>query len=99
MCMSYCIFAITMPEMFGAEEHMGNPLAKHLLEAPESEQGIDHEFLTEAVSRFDDDESIRGALVEGMEQLSKDLARKCMNDDYKPYVLVGCALYTYTQRC
>lgn len=88
MCMSYCIFAITMPEMFGAEEHMGNPLPKHLLEAADSEQGIDHEFFVEAVSRFDEDSSIKEALVEAMEQLGKDLARKTMNDDYKPYVLV-----------
>lgn len=99
MCMSYCIFAITMPEMFGLEEHMGNPLPKHLLEVPESELGIDHEFMTEAVSRFEDDDSIRSALVEAMEQLSKDLARKSMNDDYKPYILVSeRALATFQTR-
>ncbi|KAI9843901.1 MAG: hypothetical protein M1837_006055 [Sclerophora amabilis] len=87
LCMSYCIFAATMPDMFGQEYPSSNPLTPHLLVDPESDRGICHDFLSEAVRRFDEDESIKDALVNAVEELSRQLAGKTMNDDYKPYVL------------
>ncbi|KAL9058556.1 MAG: hypothetical protein Q9162_001711 [Coniocarpon cinnabarinum] len=87
MCMSNCIFAVTMPEMFGQDTPQSNLLTPHLLQEPDSEKGVCHEFLQEAVSRFDDDDSVKVILVEAMEQLSQELATKSMNDNYKPYVL------------
>ena len=87
MCMSNCIFAVTMPEMFGQESTSKNPLVYHLLKEPESDQGICHEFLQEAVARFEEDESIKDTLVEAMEQLSEDLSNMTMNDNYKPYLM------------
>ena len=88
LCMSYCIFAATMPEeMFGLEASNKNPLVEHLLCDPDRDAGICHEFLQEAVARFPEDESIKNALVEAMEQLSLDLSKLSMNDDYKPYVM------------
>lgn len=89
LCMSYCIFAITMPDMFGQEASPINPLAKHLLVDPEHDRGICHEFLSEAVSRFPEDDTIKDALVGAMEQLSLGLSKKSMNDDYKLYVQVS----------
>jgi len=89
LCMSYCIFAITMPDMFGQETTPINPLAKHLLVDPEHDRGICHDFLSEAVSRFSEDDSIRDALVGAVEQLSQELSKKSMNDDYKLYVQVS----------
>jgi ubiquitin conjugation factor E4 B len=87
LCMSYCIFAITMPEMFGSDTPPENTLAKHLLAEPQSELGIDHDFLNEAVSRFEEDESIKIALVGAVEQLSNQLAAMSMNDiEYKHYL-------------
>lgn len=91
LCFNYCIFAATMPDMFG-EESVPNssPLAEHLLAEPESDRGICHDFISEAVSRFNDEENgeeVKNALVEAMEQLSQQLARLSMNDDYKPYIL------------
>ncbi|KAI5237011.1 hypothetical protein E4T43_08258 [Aureobasidium subglaciale] len=87
LCMSYCIFAITMPEMFGFESPPENTLAKHLLEEPTSDSSIDHDFLNEAVSRFEDDESIKDALVGAIEQLSRQLAVISMNEvKYKLYL-------------
>ena len=88
ICMSYAMFAVTLPDMFGREAEIPSPLAKHLLLEPESDRGICHDFLTEAVSRFSEDESIKDAIVQAMEQLSAQMATKSMTGDYKPYVTV-----------
>ena len=85
--MSYCIFAVTMPEMFGSEISDKNPLTEYLLYDPDRDAGIDHDFLQEAVARFPEDESVKDALVQATEQLSLDLSNLSMNDDYKPYVM------------
>jgi len=88
LCFSYCIFTVTMPDMFGQEPSPVNSLAEHLLVDSEHDRGICHDFLSEAVSRFDEDESVKEALVGAMEQLSRELSKLSMNDDYKPYILV-----------
>ncbi|KAL8656209.1 MAG: hypothetical protein Q9210_000404 [Variospora velana] len=95
LCMSYCIFAITMPEMFGREQTDTSPLIPHLLVDPEDDEGICHDFLTEAVSRFAEDDTIEPALVKAVEGLSRELAKKTMNDDYKSYVLALRHLVRY----
>ena len=88
LCMSYCIFAMTIPEMFGIEDNEGDALAGHLLADPDSEDGICHDFYSEAIARFPEDDTVKGKLVESIEQLSLDLAKISMNEDYKPYVRV-----------
>lgn len=65
-----------------------NILVPHLLIDPEQDRGLDQDFLTEAVARFEEDESIQEVLVGAVEEMSRQLSRKTMNDDYKPYVLV-----------
>ncbi|KAL8802696.1 MAG: hypothetical protein Q9182_003654 [Xanthomendoza sp. 2 TL-2023] len=95
LCMSYCIFAITMPEMFGRETPDSSPLLPHLLVDPEDDRGLCHDFLAEAVSRFADDDTIEPALVGAIEDLSRQLAQKTMNDDYKTYVLALRHLVRY----
>ncbi|OJJ44696.1 hypothetical protein ASPZODRAFT_134789 [Penicilliopsis zonata CBS 506.65] len=87
LCLSYCIFAITMPEMFGLDSSAKSPLQQHLLLDPEDDKGVDFEFLAEAVRRFEEDDTIKPALIAAVEGLSRDLAKKNVNDDYKPYVL------------
>ncbi|KAI9829054.1 MAG: hypothetical protein M1832_000077 [Thelocarpon impressellum] len=87
LCMSYCLFAVTMPDMFGLEAPASNPLTPHLLVDPEDDRGVCHDFLSEAVLRFDEDEAVKEALVGAVEELSQQLARLTMNDDFKPYVL------------
>ena len=89
LCMSYCIFAATMPEMFGLEPPEKNPLAEHLLVDPDHDHGLCHDFLREAVSRFPEDDSIKEALVGAVEDLSRDLSKMSMNDNFKPYILVS----------
>jgi hypothetical protein len=55
---------------------------------PEDDNGVDLEFLSEAVKRFEEDESIKPAFIMAVEEMSKDLADMSINDDYKPYVTV-----------
>jgi ubiquitin conjugation factor E4 B len=96
-CMNYCIFAVTMPDLFGREPNAVNPLAKHLLIDSENDRGVCHEFLSEAVSRIggEDGESVKEMLVGAMETVSRELANMSMNDNYKPHVtaLRNCSRY------
>ncbi|KAJ5759716.1 hypothetical protein N7520_006872 [Penicillium odoratum] len=85
LCMSYCIFGITMPEMFGLDSPECSPLAPYLLTDPEDEKGIDFEFISEAVKRFEEDESVKPAFIAAVEELSAGLSKMDINDDYKPY--------------
>ncbi|KAJ5608200.1 hypothetical protein N7537_004819 [Penicillium hordei] len=87
LCMSYCIFAITMPEMFGSEWSPQSSLAAYLLIDPEDDKGIDFEFINEAVRRFDEDDSVKPAFISAVEQLSAQLSSMDVNDDYKPYAI------------
>lgn len=75
------------------EPYQSNPLTPCLLVDPEDDRGICHDFLVEVVRRFGEDESIRDALLDAVEELSRQLATKTMNDNYKPYVLVGFSIY------
>lgn len=68
---------------------MSNPLTPYLLvDDPEDDRFVDHDFLTEAVSRFSEDDTVQGALVGAIEDLSRQLAVMNMNNDYKPYIMV-----------
>ena len=89
LCMSYCIFAITTPELFGCEPTEADSLASRLLIDQEDDRGIDHDFLLEITSRFEEDESAKEAMVGAVEDLSLRLAQINMNGDYKPYVDVS----------
>jgi ubiquitin conjugation factor E4 B len=88
LCFSYCIFAATMPDMFGEEAPPTNALADHILLGPDDDRGICYDFLTEASHRMAEDDSIKEALVGAMEDVSRRLARVSMNGDYRPYMLV-----------
>lgn len=85
LCMSYCVFAVTMPEMF-EHEVTSNPLVDHLLADPDADSGICTDFLTEASSRFEEDESIKDAIVGAAEELSRQLSTKNMLGDYQYYL-------------
>lgn len=87
LCMSYCIFAFTMPEMFGYDLPEPSPLKSYLLLDADDDKGVDFEFLGEAVRRFDEDESIKPAFITAVEAMSKELAGFNVNDDYRPYIM------------
>lgn len=95
LCMSWSIFAITSPELFGVDSPQVNPLAKHLLIDPEDDRGVCHDFLSEAISRFDEDDSVKDAFVGAVEQLSTELARKAMDSDYRSYTSALRSLVRY----
>ncbi|PYH93723.1 hypothetical protein BO71DRAFT_326916 [Aspergillus ellipticus CBS 707.79] len=86
LCLSYCIFAITMPEMFGLEPSEASALKPYLLLDPEDDKGVDFEFISEAVKRFEEDESIKPAFIAAVEEMSRELGAMTINDDYKPYM-------------
>lgn len=71
-----------------------NPLTPHLLVEQEDDRGLCHDFLTEAISRFGSDDTTKEALVGAIEDLSRQLAKMSMNDNYKPYVLVRTSSLT-----
>ncbi|KAM0795096.1 ubiquitin elongating factor core-domain-containing protein [Usnea florida] len=88
LCMSYCIFAITMPDMFGLEPSATSPLTPCLLvDDPEDDKFVDHDFLNEAITRFEEDDTVQNAIVSATEELSWRLAAMNMNNDYKPYIM------------
>ncbi|KAL4927160.1 ubiquitin-ubiquitin ligase UFD2 [Aspergillus undulatus] len=86
LCMSYAVFALTMPEMFGIEPTGRSPIKPHLLLDPEDDKGVDLEFLSEAVKRFEEDESVKPAFIAAVEELSRELSSMNIGDDYKPYM-------------
>ncbi|KZM20704.1 ubiquitin-ubiquitin ligase [Ascochyta rabiei] len=87
ICFNYAIFAATMPDMFGEEAPLENALTDRLLLGPEDDRGICFDFLQEACTRAEDDDTAKEALVAAVEDLSRRLARTSMNSDYKPYML------------
>ncbi|KAI9367997.1 ubiquitin elongating factor core-domain-containing protein [Aspergillus egyptiacus] len=86
LCMSYCVFALTMPEMFGLDPSGRSPIKPYLLLDPEDDKGVDLDFLNEAVKRFEEDESIKPAFIAAVEEMSRELSSMSIGDDYKPYV-------------
>jgi ubiquitin conjugation factor E4 B len=95
LCMSSCIFAITVPELYGREDApVKDSLVPYFLVQPDADTGICPDFLKEAVSRLEEDDTIAPMLVKAVAELSTQLAQKNMNDDYQPYVV---ALKNLTQ--
>ena len=87
LAMSWCLFAITTPEVFGLDTDGSMDLADHLLLDPEDDAvGLSHEFLEELSKRIDEDDAVKDALVGAVEELSRRLAKLSMADDYRPYI-------------
>lgn len=59
-----------------------------LLLDPESDKGVELEFIGEAVKRFDEDENLKPAFITAVEDMSQELANMDINDDYKPHMTV-----------
>ncbi|KAI1426263.1 ubiquitin elongating factor core-domain-containing protein [Xylaria sp. FL1777] len=87
LCMSNCIFALTMPEYFGRDADLDHDsLVPYLLRNHDNEDGLCLDFFTEAVSRMNDDDTIAPIFTEALVTMSGRLAQMTMNDDYKPYI-------------
>lgn len=77
------------PVMFSIESPPLAPLKPYLLLNTDDEKGISHEFISEALKRSEEDDSIISAIVTAVEDMSRDLAKFTMDDDYKPYMMVS----------
>ncbi|TRX92652.1 hypothetical protein FHL15_006326 [Xylaria flabelliformis] len=87
LCMSNCIFALTMPEYFGRDPNPNHDsLVPYLLRNHDNEDGVCLDFFTEAVSRIGEDDTIAPIFTEAMVIISGQVAKMTMNDDYKPYI-------------
>ncbi|KAK5094706.1 Ubiquitin conjugation factor E4 [Exophiala xenobiotica] len=86
LCFNWCILALTTPEVFSADYDGGKAFADHMLMDPEDEGGVDHDFIIEATTRWEDDDSIAAAFVAAVEELSRRLAGITMDGEYRPYV-------------
>lgn len=64
-------------------------LVPFLLNEAGEEKGICPDFLREAVSRFDEDETVKPMLTKAVGGLSLQLSNMTMNSDYKPYINVS----------
>ncbi|KAI1214280.1 ubiquitin conjugation factor E4 [Annulohypoxylon truncatum] len=95
LCMSNCIFALTMPELFSrAPNPNHDTLVPYLLRHHDNEDGICMDFFAEATSRIPEDDTVASVFTDAMVAMSTKLATMTMNDDYKPYV--NC-LVTYSK--
>ncbi|KAI1644838.1 ubiquitin conjugation factor E4 [Daldinia loculata] len=95
LCMSNCIFALTMPEYFGRDPNPNHDsLVPYLLRHHDNEDGICLDFFAEAVSRIPEDDTVAAIFIDAMVTMSKRLATMTMNDDYRPYM--NC-LVTYAR--
>ncbi|UKZ81935.1 hypothetical protein TrVFT333_009713 [Trichoderma virens FT-333] len=87
LCMSNCLFAVTMPVLYGREpnpEH--DTIAPYLLRGPIDEGGICFDFIKEAIKRFDDDETFPAIFNDAMVKISTQLSGMSMGDEYKPHI-------------
>jgi ubiquitin conjugation factor E4 B len=95
LCMSNCLFALSVPDLYGRDPNPAHDTLKpYLLRDLNTEDGLDFDFFREAIKRFDDDESYPAIFDDAMVQIGSELATKSMEDHYKPYVT---ALLTYTR--
>ena len=85
LCMSWCIFAVTTPEVFGLEVDGQKELADRLLLDPEDDNGLSYDFLSELSSRIGDDEPLKEVFVGAVEYLSRRLARLSMDSEHRCY--------------
>ncbi|KAL6357451.1 hypothetical protein LRP88_07618 [Fusarium phalaenopsidis] len=95
LCMSNCLFALTMPDLYGRDpDPRHDTLVPYLLKGVLDDNGLCFNFIQEAIKRFDDDDAIPALFNDAMVQISSKLGTLSMNDDYKPYVQ---AMLTYAR--
>lgn len=88
LCMSNCVFAVTMPDLYGRDPNPHtDSLTPYLLKEPDDEHGLCLDFLQDAAARFDEDESVKDMLTRAVAGLSLQLSNMTMNDNYKPYMM------------
>lgn len=64
-------------------------LTPYILRGVEHDNGLCYEFFQEALSRFDDDDTLEPLFTKAMVDISTKLATLSMNDNYKSSVMVS----------
>lgn len=95
LCMSNCLFALTMPALYGRDPNpRHDSLAPYLLKGVQDDGGLCFDFIREAIKRFDEDEAFPALFNDAMVTLSSQLSALSLEDDFKPYIE---ALLTYAR--
>ncbi|KHN98331.1 ubiquitin fusion degradation protein 2 [Metarhizium album ARSEF 1941] len=95
LCMSNCLFALTMPALYGRDPNpQHDTLVPYLLKGIQADGGLCVDFITEAIQRFGEDEAFPALFNDAMVQISSQLSTLSLGDEYKPHVQ---ALLTYTR--
>jgi ubiquitin conjugation factor E4 B len=84
LAVSHCLFALTLPDLFGRPE--ADDVVPFLLRSVEHEDSLPPEFVKEAIDRFDEDEQYPAIFANAMATMSKSLALLTMGREYRPYV-------------
>lgn len=85
----HCSCCITDPRLSREPNASTDSIMPYLLFEGADDKGICPDFLTEIVSRFDEDDTVKPMLTKAVVRLSEDLAKLNMNDNYKPHVNVS----------
>ena len=64
-------------------------LLPYILRDLDHDIGLCYDFFQEAVSRFDEDDTIEPLFTKAMVDASEKLAKLSLNDNYKPYMTVS----------
>ncbi|EEY19687.1 ubiquitin conjugation factor E4 [Verticillium alfalfae VaMs.102] len=84
LCMSYCLFALTIPDLFGRPQP--DDLVTFLLRSQEHEDSISIDFTKDVISRFPEDEQYPAVFADAMAAISVKLSDMSMESDYRPYL-------------
>lgn len=95
LCISNSLFALTMPDLYGRAANANHDtLVPYLLRSVSDDDGLDFDFIRESTKHFDEDEAFATLFNDAMVEISSQLSKLTLGDDYKPYVQ---ALLTYTR--
>lgn len=91
VCLSYCHFVFTTPEIFDMSSETGIQLLKeHLLMSPDDDTALDHDFLMESGKRAatEEDAEIANAYVAAVITMSQSVATMDIDASHEEHVRV-----------
>ncbi|POS83583.1 hypothetical protein EPUL_003555, partial [Erysiphe pulchra] len=87
LCICYCIFAIDEPDLFGRSPNpVRDSLTHYMILDPSVEESADFSFIVRLTAEFEANESVKSILINTAIDLSRQLSRLTMNENFKPYI-------------
>ncbi|KAI1000314.1 Ubiquitin conjugation factor [Podosphaera aphanis] len=87
LCLSYCIFALEVPNLFGRDpETTHDSLVPYLLLDYSAEESADPLFIVKIAARFEEDDSVKQILTRTAIELSQQISKLTMNDSFKFHI-------------